>query len=338
MNRLPEKYRLPVVLCHLEEMTHSQAARQLGWTQGMVRGHVSRRREVLRRRLVRRGLALSAGGLASALAERSASAASFAVLPIWFDGTVKAAMAIAAGPTASARAVSASAVVLSERMVRSMAMTKLKLIAALLVGAGGAACVGAALVVAGPQNGAMRKGQAPAATRTAATREATGAVAQPDDHSRHVPVAGRVVDPDGQPVAGAKLYVTEEPAPDRVSPPPSVRATTDADGRFSFEVPQGELERSWPSGVKVDHPRVVAIADGFGPGFALEPDQSKAYTIRLARDDVPVEGRILNTDGQPIARARIQVASILWTPEEDLTNWREALRAVRQVTRPAFAC
>src|SRR5262249_11927776 len=34
VNRLPEKYRLPVALCHLERMTYAQAAHHLGWTEG----------------------------------------------------------------------------------------------------------------------------------------------------------------------------------------------------------------------------------------------------------------------------------------------------------------
>ena len=327
VNRLPEKYRLPVVLCHLEEMTHAQAARQLGWTEGMVRSRVARAREALRRRLVRRGMALSAPAVALALSERSASAALCAVPPVWLDGTVKAAMAIAAGQTAAAGAVSASAVVLSERMIRSMTMTKLKLTAAAMLCAGGAACVGAALVAAVPQQAAMREDSASSAAGAPAAKVAAGTLGQVDEKTRPVPIAGRVLDPDGRPVAGARLYVTEEPQPDHLTPPAVVRATTDAAGRFSFVIPQSELGPPLRPDAELDHPRVVALADGFGPGFGLEPDASRAYTIRLARDDVPLEGRIVTVEGRPVQGARIRVASVLWSPKEDLAKWREAIRA-----------
>ena len=75
------------------------------------------------------------------------------------------------------------------------------------------------------------------------------------------------------------------------------------------------------------HTLLVAIADGFGPGFGLELDKAGGYTIRLARDDIPVEGRILDTEGRPVVGASVQVVSIGWSPEEDLTRLREAFRA-----------
>ena len=61
IHRLPEKYRRPVVLCYLEGRTQEEAARRLRCTPGSVRGRLDRAREKLRSRLVRRGLAPTAG-------------------------------------------------------------------------------------------------------------------------------------------------------------------------------------------------------------------------------------------------------------------------------------
>ena len=55
LNRLPEKYRAPIVLCHIQGLTHEEAARQLEWPVGSVKGRLSRARDLLRGRLVRRG-------------------------------------------------------------------------------------------------------------------------------------------------------------------------------------------------------------------------------------------------------------------------------------------
>jgi RNA polymerase sigma factor (sigma-70 family) len=62
--RLPQAYRLPLLLCVLQERTVEEAARVLGWAAGSVRGRLARGRELLRRRLARRGLAPSAGAVA----------------------------------------------------------------------------------------------------------------------------------------------------------------------------------------------------------------------------------------------------------------------------------
>lgn len=75
LNRLPDDYRAVVLLCDLEGLTRREAALQLGWPEGTVAGRLARARELLANRLSRRGVALSAGGLAAALAEEIASAA-----------------------------------------------------------------------------------------------------------------------------------------------------------------------------------------------------------------------------------------------------------------------
>jgi RNA polymerase sigma factor (sigma-70 family) len=122
VDRLPEKYRVPVVLCYFEGRSHDQAARELGWPLGTVKGRLARARDLLRARLTRRGLALSAGGLAAALAESPVQAA---VPPALLGLTLRAAVSFVRIGTRAGGAVSAGAVALARGALQTTIATKL---------------------------------------------------------------------------------------------------------------------------------------------------------------------------------------------------------------------
>jgi RNA polymerase sigma factor (sigma-70 family) len=74
MSRLPASYRAALVLCYLEGRTQDEAAGQLGWSLGTLRGRLERARQQLRQRLSRRGVVLSAALLGAGLASSPTSA------------------------------------------------------------------------------------------------------------------------------------------------------------------------------------------------------------------------------------------------------------------------
>ncbi len=129
VNRLPTKYRLPVLLCYLQGLSTEEAARRLGCAKGTVFSRLSRARDLLRRRLVRRGVGISAGALAAMLADNAfVRAAPPAALS---EITIRMSLSFAAGPTSSA--VSASLAALVEGVVRSMFLSKVKFVSIVLL-------------------------------------------------------------------------------------------------------------------------------------------------------------------------------------------------------------
>jgi RNA polymerase sigma factor (sigma-70 family) len=131
LNRLPEQYRRPLVLCYLEGKTHAEAAEQLGWPKGTVSGRLARARDLLRRRLEKRGVTLSVVALSAALT-RDVTAAVPAPL---LDATFRAGIQFAQDPTAGGGA-SAEAVSLAKEVLNVMLTSKicLALIALAVVG------------------------------------------------------------------------------------------------------------------------------------------------------------------------------------------------------------
>jgi RNA polymerase sigma factor (sigma-70 family) len=124
LSRLPDKFRVPVVLCDLECKPLKEAARQLGWPQGTVASRLARGRALLAKRLARHGLVFSGGALGALLSEGVAVADIPATL---LQTTVEAATPVAAG-VAAAMVVSARVAALTQGVLKTMFLTKLKVI------------------------------------------------------------------------------------------------------------------------------------------------------------------------------------------------------------------
>ena len=122
--RLPERYRASLVLCYLEGLTHEQAAVRLGRPLTTVRTWLARGREELRGRLSRRGVTLSAGLLATALSAHTRASIS----PALVESTVKSVLAFWETRALTAEIVSASVASLTTGVLRTMLISKLKLV------------------------------------------------------------------------------------------------------------------------------------------------------------------------------------------------------------------
>ena len=135
--RLPEKYRLPILLCGLNGETNEEAARQLGCPKATVATRLSRARQRLRGRLERRGVTLSLTALGTM--EQIGQGIGGEVVRATVRGAGQILLAEAAG------AASPGAVALMEGVVHAMFWTKCKMTAACLlalavVGGGAGAC------------------------------------------------------------------------------------------------------------------------------------------------------------------------------------------------------
>ena len=129
IERLPVRFRGPVILCDLEGRTHEEAAAQLRCPVGTIKSRLSRARDRLRVQLVRRGIVPTAGGLGMMLAEQSASA----VPSNLALATVQTANAFVARGNPDARPVPTQAVILAEGVLKMMSRTKLAVTAIALL-------------------------------------------------------------------------------------------------------------------------------------------------------------------------------------------------------------
>jgi RNA polymerase sigma factor (sigma-70 family) len=303
LRRLPERCRVPLVLCYLEGKTRDEAARELGWTLGTLKRRLEQGRACLRARLERRGLAFSAllGAGVVAAAVPAGLAAS----------TARVALLAAVTPTSLPQLV-ASAVAGAGRKVMASALL---VVAFLAVGTGLML-----LPSAGPDAPPPRDdGEAPEVVRKTEVAPAPQA-----EEKKEQRITGRVLDPDGKPAAGAKVFYLRSPAPGSSAAParqadravPAFEASTDQDGRFSFTAP-------------ADGGRLFVTAPGRGPAWVLKPGRLEDNPLRLARDDVAVTGRVLDLQGQPVPGAVVRVHALKAPSEGTLERWLEAIKVNR---------
>jgi RNA polymerase sigma factor (sigma-70 family) len=236
LERLPDKYRLPLVLCHLDGLTYEQAAMRLGCPVRTVQSRLIRGRERLRGRLVRRGLAPSAALAQSSLLPKTAPL----TVPVWLnDVTVQVALRFANFKGAAA-GVSPAAVILAKEVLRTMFLTQINTVAKLavllgLLGAGGwlAWPKGTSpMLDAPPKRTARREQAAPPPKDQSAPKKET---------PRYQMTGTVRLEGTDQPIAGAKVQVdlgTIDLKGDMRE------ALTDADGHYTIPLPEGNA-RPW---------------------------------------------------------------------------------------------
>ncbi len=128
LSRLPDKYRVPVVLCDLEGRKRKDVARQLGIPEGTLSSRLAAARRRLARRLCNRGLALSGGTLAALVSQNAA--------PAGVPGPLVVATAQAAAALAASGLVPARVAAVTEGVMKAMLVNRLKQSLLLLLTAG----------------------------------------------------------------------------------------------------------------------------------------------------------------------------------------------------------
>jgi len=211
----------------------------------------------------------------------------------------------------------------------------LKVAVSALIGITALAWGASAALVDGPSP-ALELAQAPAKPAKAAKPVPKPA----DDETGTLDVRGRVVDPEGKPLEGAAVFVYQRPyisipGSGPATSPPRV-ATSGGDGQFQFALDKGASDwlphtndRGWGDD------KIMAVKPGFGPAriTAEAIANGQLATLTMARDDVPIMGHVLDTQGRPVVGATVKVISIdVPRPGVDL----DAVLASAEVPRGQF--
>jgi RNA polymerase sigma factor (sigma-70 family) len=318
VQRLPEIYRAPFILCCLEGKSRMEASMQLGLKEGTVSSRLAFARKKLHQRLARRGVILSATLCA---VELSRSAATAGLSRVALNCTIRGALTFAKGKVVAADLISAEVAALAKGVLQSMSASTFKFATGVLLLIG---CVTGAVVLTCQAFSGKSEEKRPPAPMVAQDKAPAGTtlgdkeegVRDPTKEDEVVIISGRVLDPEGKPFEGAKLYLCRNLPDKKLNP--TARATTGADGRFRLSTARSVYE--WGA-------TLVATSRGFGPEWTelRGLDTNSELTLRLAKDDVPITGRVLDLEGQPISGATVQALRCEATAVGKLDAWLEFL-------------
>ena len=249
IDRLPEHYRKPIILCYLEHMTYQQAANHLRWSEGTTQGRLARGRSLLRARLERRGVCLGAATLQAPTLPRGASAVSMSMLL----PAVRIARRLGPGEAIGVGTASAAAECLVEQALRTMVFAKLKMVAAAALLIGTMTCVATGLGASGPMGVELPAATAPRITPAPPAPEPNVGQARAAVKPTFAARAGRVVREEPRKAEGP-------PRPPVAPPPIADREPAEGAGNRPPAIPVTSLARE-PEAKEAPRPR-PAVSPG----------------------------------------------------------------------------
>ena len=188
----------------------------------------------------------------------------------------------------------------------------------------------------------------PTPSNNAKTQSATPNVEATQEDPNLFTYRGRVVDSDGQPVAGARVavvysgYRATSPGSNVTNAYHENYADVVTDGEGNFQV---EFSDSWTRTVRVQGTRANQTSNGSGPGTVIiasakglapawistaDADPDKPLELALQRGSEPIAGRLVSLEGTPLVGVKVSLKSLWSAQEGEVDRWLRELPKLRQ--------